>query len=65
MIINMESEMIRWNIAMSISRKVPDYILEKIDFKPEIALILGSCLGALSEEIEDPIVINYNINTHF
>ncbi len=41
-------------------KKSADYILEKIDFKPEIALILGSCLGALSEEIEDPIVINYN-----
>ncbi|MDR7869471.1 MAG: purine-nucleoside phosphorylase [Tissierellaceae bacterium] len=36
-----------------------DYILSKIDFKPEIALILGSCLGTLSEEIENPVVIDY------
>lgn len=36
-----------------------DYILSKIDFKPEIALILGSCLGTLSEEIQNPIVIDY------
>ncbi len=36
-----------------------DYILERINFKPEIALILGSCLGTLSEEIENPVVIDY------
>lgn len=36
-----------------------DYILEKIGFKPEIGLILGSALGTLSEEIEDRVVINY------
>lgn len=36
-----------------------DYILERIDFKPEIALILGSCLGTLSEEIENPVIIDY------
>ena len=36
-----------------------DYILSKIDFKPEIALILGSCLGPLAEEIENPVIIEY------
>ena len=36
-----------------------DYILSKIDFKPEVALILGSALGGLAEEIEHPIVIDY------
>lgn len=40
-------------------KKSADYILDKIDFKPQIALILGSCLGALSEEIENPVVIDY------
>lgn len=40
-------------------KKSADYILSKIDFKPEIALILGSALGSLSEEIEEPIVIDY------
>lgn len=37
-----------------------DYILNKIDFKPEIAIILGSALGTLAEEIENPIVIEYS-----
>lgn len=37
-----------------------DYILERIDFKPEIAMVLGSSLGGLADEIEDPIVIDYN-----
>lgn len=40
-------------------KKSADYILDKIDFKPEIALVLGSCLGTLSEEIQNPIVIDY------
>lgn len=40
-------------------KKSADYILSKIDFKPEIALILGSCLGSLSEEIKNPVIIDY------
>ena len=40
-------------------KKSADYILDKIDFKPEIALILGSCLGTLAEEIENPVVVDY------
>lgn len=36
-----------------------DYILNRIDFKPEIALILGSSLDKLAEEIENPVVIDY------
>ena len=39
--------------------KSADYILSKIGFKPEIALILGSSLGTLAEEIESPVVIDY------
>lgn len=40
-------------------KKSADYILSKIDFQPEIALVLGSCLGSLAEEIVNPIVIDY------
>ncbi len=40
-------------------KKSSDYILDKIDFKPQIALVLGSCLGSLAEEIKDKIVIDY------
>lgn len=40
-------------------RKSADYILDKIDFKPEIAIILGSSLGPLAEEIKNPVVIDY------
>lgn len=40
-------------------KKSADYILDKIDFKPEIAIVLGSCLGPLAEEIENPVVIDY------
>lgn len=36
-----------------------DYILARIPQKPEIAMILGSSLGSLSNEVEDQIVIDY------
>ncbi len=40
-------------------KKSAEYVLSKVDFKPEIAIILGSCLGGLAEEIENPTVIDY------
>lgn len=36
-----------------------DYIKSKIDYDVEIALILGSCLGTLSDEIQNQVVIDY------
>ena len=36
-----------------------DYILSKVDYRPEVALILGSALGSLADEIDNPIVIDY------
>lgn len=36
------------------------FIKEKISFQPEIGLILGSGLGVLADEIENPIKIPYN-----
>lgn len=36
-----------------------DYIKSKIDFRPEIAIILGTALGGLADDIEDEIVIDY------
>lgn len=40
-------------------KKSADYLREKIDFVPEIAIVLGSCLGPFSQEIENPVVIDY------
>ena len=37
-------------------QKSVDYLKEKVDFTPEIAIILGSCLGPFAEEIENPYV---------
>ncbi len=39
--------------------KSAEYIRAKINFKPEIAIILGSCLGDFAKEIENPISIDY------
>jgi len=40
--------------------KARDYILNKIGFVPEIALILGSGLGEMAEEAEEKIIVNYS-----
>lgn len=40
-------------------KKSADYILDKVDFKPEIALVLGSSLGSLSDEIKNKVIIDY------
>ncbi|MCY6483131.1 purine-nucleoside phosphorylase [Clostridium aestuarii] len=41
------------------------YILEKTKIKPEIALILGSGLGAIADQIEDAEYYPYNEIPHF
>lgn len=40
-------------------KKIADFLKEKVDYIPEIALILGSSLGPFAEQIENPIVIDY------
>ena len=37
-----------------------DYIKSKINETPQIGLILGSGLGVLADEIENPIKISYD-----
>ena len=32
-------------------QKSADFLKEKVDFTPEIAIILGSCLGPFAQEI--------------
>jgi len=39
--------------------RASDFIKGKIDFQPEIGIILGTGLGSLAEHIENPIVIEY------
>ena len=39
--------------------KAYEYIKEKIDFTPEIGIILGSGLGGLADKIEEPLFIDY------
>jgi len=36
-----------------------EYLLARIPRKPEIALVLGSSLGPLAEEITDPVTVDY------
>ncbi|MCX7028486.1 MAG: purine-nucleoside phosphorylase [Spirochaetes bacterium] len=42
-----------------------EYILRKIGVAPKLALVLGSGLGVLAEEIEDPIIVPYSEIPHF
>lgn len=41
------------------------FIQERIQVKPDIGLILGSGLGILADEIENPIVIDFQDIPHF
>lgn len=50
---------------MSNYQEATNYILSHIDKKPRVAIILGSGLGELANEIENPTVIPYNTIPHF
>ncbi|MDO4867816.1 MAG: purine-nucleoside phosphorylase [Clostridia bacterium] len=40
-------------------QKSVDYICRFVPYTPEVAIVLGSCLGPFADTIEDPIVIDY------
>lgn len=46
-------------------REACTFISSKIENKPEIAVILGTGLGALAEQIEDKVIIKYSDIPHF
>ena len=46
-------------------KKNAQIIADELDYKPEIGLILGSGLGVMAEEIEDPVFIDYGELEHF
>ncbi len=49
----------KYNFNLEYFEKSADYVKSKIDFEPQIALILGSALGRLSEDIANPVEIPY------
>lgn len=49
----------KYNFNLEYFEKSADYVKSKIDFEPQIALILGSALGRLSEDIKHPVEIPY------
>lgn len=46
-------------------KEAEDFVKGKMTKTPEIGLILGSGLGILAEEIENPVMINYSDIPHF
>lgn len=40
-------------------QKSVDYIRTIVPWTPEVAIVLGSCLGPFADTIEDPVVIDY------
>ena len=40
-------------------QKSADYVKSIVPYTPEVALVLGYCLGPFADTIEDPIVIDY------
>lgn len=53
------------NYSFDFFKTTADYVLARTGFKIDLALILGSSLGALAEEIENPIEIDYADIPHF
>lgn len=45
--------------------KAVDYIRERISINPEVGIVLGTGLGGLAEEIENPVIIPYMEIPHF
>ena len=45
---------------MKIVTESVKYIESKLNFKPEIGVILGSGLGDMADNIEEKVVIKYN-----
>ena len=41
------------------------YLKEKLPFVPEIALVLGSGIGPLADEVENPVYVSYGEIPHF
>ena len=53
---------------MSLNYKITEtsqYIMDKVNVKPEIGFILGSGLGVLADKIENPKIIPYSEIPHF
>lgn len=50
---------------LSMISEARDYIKSRMDFIPDAAVILGTGLGTLADQIEDPIVIKYSDIPHF
>lgn len=46
-------------------KQTADYISERVSVQPKVGLILGSGLGILAEEIEQPVKIKYEEIPHF
>lgn len=40
-------------------QKSADFLKTKVEDAPEIAIVLGSCLGPFAQAIEDPVVVDY------
>lgn len=40
-------------------QKSADFLKTKVDFTPETAIVLGSCLGPFADAIENPVVVDY------
>ena len=41
------------------------YLKEKLPFVPEIALVLGSGIGPLADEVKNPVYVPYGEIPHF
>ncbi len=53
------------SIAFEHAKAAADVVLSRAGFAPDIAVVLGSCLGPFADRIEHPIVMDYRDIPHF
>lgn len=53
------------NNILQEAREAKEYIESKMNIKPEIAIILGTGLGKLTDNIQDKVEISYEDIPHF
>ena len=55
----MMNGVIQMNESFAFYEKSAEYVRARMPFQPEIAIILGSSLGPLAAQLEDPVEIDY------
>lgn len=52
--------MLEKRFTLEYFQKSADYLMQRVSLRPKVAVVLGSCLGDIADQIEDAQVIQYS-----